>query len=207
MLQPTSTVFFLCDIQPKFKQAIYGYDRVIATANKLIKLAKLLGVQVVATTQNARALGPIDPAIELSSLDTLFLGTYDKTLFSMVIPEVQQLLVAQSNISSIVIFGIESHICVLQTALSLAERKLHKVHVVADGVSSCNAFEIPFAFTRLRAEGILVETSESIAFQLMRDASLTNFKAFSQLIKKEMESTKETGEILFEDRCLSKSPL
>jgi len=173
----------------------------------MISLAKLLGIQVVATTQSARALGPIDPDIDLSSLGTLFLGTYDKTLFSMVIPEIQELLVDQSHITSVVIFGIESHICVLQTALSLVERKLYKVHVVADGVSSCNAFEVPFAFDRLRAEGVLVETSESIAFQLMRDAGSTNFKAFSQLIKKELQNTKETGEILFQGKGLTKSPL
>jgi hypothetical protein len=169
------------------------------------------------------ALGPIDPDIDLSVLGTLFLGTCDKTLFSMVVPEVEHLLATQSNITSVVIFGIEvwvknhqtqsfdgfnpqSHICVLQTALSLAEHT-YKVHVVADGVSSCNSFEVPFAFERLRTEGVLVETSESIAFQLMRDASLSTFKAFSQLIKEEKQGTKETGEILLQDKGPTKSQL
>lgn len=56
-------------------------------------------------------------------------------------------------------------------------------------------------------EGVLVETSESIAFQLMRDAGLADFKAFSQIIKNEMKNTKKTGEILFQDKDLTKSPL
>jgi len=101
----------------------------------------------------------------------------------------------------------QSHICVLQTALDLAEQKIYKVHVVADGVSSCNAFEIPFAFERLRAEGVHIETSESIAFQLMGSAGSTDFKGFSGLIKKEAKNTKETGEFLFQGNHLTKSPL
>lgn len=53
------------------------------------------------------ALGPIDPDLDLSSLGTLHLGTYDKTLFSMDIPDIQQVLISRPNITSVIIFGIE----------------------------------------------------------------------------------------------------
>lgn len=71
-----------------------------------------------------------------------------------------------------------------------------KVHVVADAVSSCNAFEVPIALRRLQAEGAVVTTSESLAFQLVGDAAGEKFKAFSAIIKETKDATKQTGELL-----------
>ncbi|PFH52557.1 hypothetical protein AMATHDRAFT_139710 [Amanita thiersii Skay4041] len=196
-LTPDSTLFFLCDIQPKFRPVIYGYEYVIATANKMIKLAKILSCEVVCTTQVSRVFGPIDPAIDLPSLGSLLIGTWDKTLFSMLIPQVHDLIRARPNVKSIVIFGIESHICVLQTVLSLVSLpEKYTVYVIADGVSSCNKFEVPIAISRMRTEGAVITTSESFAFQLIRDAAIPEFKAFSTIIKEEKESTKSAGDVL-----------
>ncbi|KAF8914136.1 Isochorismatase-like protein [Gymnopilus junonius] len=202
MPSPPHSLFFLCDIQTKFKPAIHAYHHVVATANKMVRLANLLDIPVVVTTQNTKALGPTDPEIDLQSLGSLLHGPFDKSLFSMYTPEVQAVLDALP-IESIVIFGIESHVCVLQTVLALLATAKYTVHVVTDGVSSCNSFEIPIALDRLRAEGAIVGTSESIAFQLMRDASSPNFKAFSKFIKEVKETTKATGEVLLQGRSNS----
>ena len=94
--------------------------------------------------------------------------------------------------------SIKSHVCILQTVLSLFARNTHKVHVIADGVSSSNAFEIPIALERMRTEGAAIGTSESVAFQLMQDAASSDFKAFSRLIKDEKERTKAAGESLLQ---------
>lgn len=67
-----------------------------------------------------------------------------------------------------------------------------------DGVSSCNSFEIPIATERMRREGAIVGTSESIGFQLIGDAALPTFKSFSKLIKEEKDSTKIVGEALLQ---------
>ncbi|PPQ77270.1 hypothetical protein CVT25_010852 [Psilocybe cyanescens] len=165
----------------------------------MIKLATLLEIPVICTTQNSKALGPTDPGIDLQSLGPLLLGTFDKTLFSMIVPEVQAILESRP-ILSIVIFGIESHVCILQTVLSLLSLGKYAVHIVADGVSSCNSFEIPIALDRMRTEGAIIGTSESIAFQLMRDAASPKFKAFSKFIKEVKESTKVSGEALLQGR-------
>ncbi|CAA7259492.1 unnamed protein product [Cyclocybe aegerita] len=192
-LVPRSTLFFLCDVQTKFRPAIYGYEHVVATSNKMIKLAKLLGIEVVCTTQNTKALGPNDPAIDLPSLGPLLVGNCDKTLFSMLTPEVQTILDARPALNSIVIFGIE-------TVLSVLASGKYTPHVVADGVSSCNSFEIPIALDRMRADGAVIGTSESIAFQLMSDAASPSFKSFSKFIKDDKESTKVVGEALLQGR-------
>ena len=65
-----------------------------------------------------------------------------------------------------------------------------------DGISSCNSFEIPIATERMREEGAIISTSESIAFELIGDAALPTFKSFSKLIKEEKDSTKTVGEAL-----------
>ncbi|KAL1758799.1 Isochorismatase-like protein [Schizophyllum commune] len=204
-LNPRTTLFLLCDIQTRFRNATHGFDAVVASTNKLLRVAKTLDVKVVATTQKAQALGPIDPAIDLNSLGPLLLGTYDKTLFSMAIPPVIN-HIKDNSITNVVLFGIESHVCVLQTALDLLSHSDFggstnvgfpgKVHVVADAVSSCNAFEVPVALRRLQAEGAVVTTSESLAFQLVGDAAGEKFKEFSAIIKETKDATKQTGELL-----------
>jgi hypothetical protein len=197
------------------------------------------------------ALGQIDSAIDLATLGPLLLGPIDKSLFSMLVPDVETVLSARPHIKSIVIFGIEvcsssifslichvnlyffllfflnpglvcaiynittffvyrrladssplhvaqTHVCVMQTVLSILSSGVHAPYVVADGVSSCNSFEIPIALDRMRTEGARIGTSESIAFQLMADASLPAFKAFSRFIKDEKDSTRRVGEALLQ---------
>ncbi|KAF9481990.1 Isochorismatase hydrolase [Pholiota conissans] len=199
-LDPASTLFFLCDVQTKFQPAIYGYEHVVSTSRKMIRLAKLLNIPVLVTTQNTRALGPTDPNIEIDTLGPLLLGNFDKSLFSMVTPEVKAVLSSLPNLKSIVVFGIESHVCVLQTVLSILDDGIYTPHVIADGVSSCNSFEIPIALDRMRTEGARIGTSESVAFQLMGDSNLPTFKAFSRFIKDEKERTKINGEALLQSQ-------
>lgn len=110
---------------------------------------------------------------------------HPKTRFSMVLPDITEkwLQSAKPNggIKDVILFGIESHVCVLQTTLDLLE-KGYGVYVLADGVSSCNSAEIGTALGRLREAGAVIVSSESILFQLLVDASHPKFKAISGLI-------------------------
>jgi hypothetical protein len=167
---------------------------------------------VYITTQNASRLGdtvseltallPSDLPTELKSMTSTKPPTllHDKTLFSMMTPAITNAVAHQAAppagygsvapiTVSVIIVGIETHICVTQTALDLLAMG-HKVYVLADGVSSCNAGERTVALDRLRAEGAIVSTSESVLFELVRDASGENFKAISGLVKETKEATK-----------------
>ena len=92
--------------------------------------------------------------------------------------------------SSVIIVGIEAHICVLQTTLDLLAAG-HKVYVLADGVSSCNKEEVPIALRRVVAEGGVVSTSESVLYEVMRDAGSEAFKGVAGLVKEWKERTRE----------------
>jgi len=197
---PKNTIFLLCDLQTRFRPAIHGFDHVVNTANKMLKVAKIANIPVLATEQNPRGLGPIVPELPLPSLGELHIGTYSKSLFSMITPQIADILAQrQPSVKSVVLFGIESHVCVLQTALDLLELQ-YDVHVLADGVSSCNKEEVPWALERMRQAGAQITTSESISFQLIGDSASPNFKALSTLVKEEKELTKTTLQTLLPGR-------
>lgn len=84
--------------------------------------------------------------------------------------------------------GIESHICVLQTATDLLALG-HRVYVLADGVSSCHAGERVIALERLRHEGCVVTTSESVIFEMIGDAGRKEFRDVVALVKRWKQET------------------
>lgn len=91
--------------------------------------------------------------------------------------------------SEVVIVGIESHICVTQTALDLLAAG-HRVYILADGVSSSNREEVAVALDRLRQAGAVVTTSESWIYECMGDAKVPEFKEIVGVVKETMGDTR-----------------
>jgi isochorismate hydrolase len=99
------------------------------------------------------------------------------------------------GIDRVIIVGIESHVCVFQTAMDAARRSqgdAPRPIVLADAVSSINPQEIAISLDRMRNSGVDVATSESVLFQLMGDASHPRFREYSRLVKEEKDNTAET---------------
>jgi nicotinamidase-related amidase len=182
-------VLLICDVQEKFRTAIHEFEHVITTTQKLVNAAKTFNFPIFTTTQNAARLG--DTVKEVS--DLLPPGgapVFDKTAFSMMVPELRDRLANYESQLSVILVGIETHICVTQTTLDLLAMG-HNVYLLADGVSSCNAAERPIALNRLAAKGATVTTSESLLFELLGDAKNEHFKAISGLVKETKEETKK----------------
>lgn len=136
-----------------------------------------MGIPVVATEQYPKGLGNTVKEIDMTGIEA-----YPKTVFSMVIKEVEDKLKEMSDVKSVVLFGIEAHVCVQQTALDLMERN-YDVHIVADGVSARSMTDRMFAFERLRQSGAFITTSESVLFSLLGDAKHPNFKEVQAFVK------------------------
>ncbi|KAI0841555.1 Isochorismatase hydrolase [Hypoxylon sp. FL0890] len=182
---------FVCDMQEKFRGAIWQFDKILLTAQKVLRAAQTLKIPIFVTTQNAAKLGAT--VSELAPLIADAQVSADKTAFSMLrVPELASHFPATTQPQEqkeVVIVGIESHICVTQTALDLLARG-HRVYVLADGVSSCNPEEIPVALARLRAAGVVVTTSESWLYECMGDAGIPEFRDVAKLVKETSAQSK-----------------
>jgi Isochorismatase family len=160
----------------------------------MLQACSPLQIPVYITTQNRARLGET-----VSELQPYLSGSHvradvDKTLFSMITPEIREKLPAGHPVDAIIV-GIETHICVTQTALDLL-RLGHRVYVLADGVSSINPQERGIALARLRDAGAVVTTSESILFEILGDAKKEGFKEINQLVKSTKGETKAALEVL-----------
>ncbi|CBF70255.1 hypothetical protein AN6066.2 [Aspergillus nidulans FGSC A4] len=189
---------FICDMQEKFEKAIYEFPKIVTTTTKLLRAANTLSIPIFVTTQNRARLGATVPVLQQLLNGPNVRADIDKTLFSMVTPEIDGLLPVPKKgeaLMDAIIVGIETHICVTQTTLDLLERG-HRVYVLVDGVSSINAEERGIALARLRDAGAIVTTSESILFEILGDANHQHFKAIAGLVKETKEETKEALEKL-----------
>ncbi|EME32188.1 Isochorismatase domain-containing protein 1 [Galdieria sulphuraria] len=171
-------ILLVCDIQERFRSVIYQYTSVINAAKILLEAAELFKIPVIATEQYPRALGHT-----VEELDSQKMKVYEKTVFSMMVPEVEKCLLEHSLRRTAVIVGIETHVCVLQTTLDLLE-KGYSVHIVTDGVSSQRAMDRSTAFRRLEQAGAWLTTYESLLFQLLRSKDHPSFKQVSELCKR-----------------------
>ncbi|KAL3964641.1 hypothetical protein ACCO45_001645 [Purpureocillium lilacinum] len=180
---------FVCDLQEKFRNAIYEFDSIVLSTTKLLNFARALSIPIHATTQTVSKLGPTVPAVAA----LLPNQPHDKTKFSMLVPQVAAALPPGSRVALV---GIESHICITQTALDLRDAG-HVPYVLADAVSSCNRAEVIVALDRLRAEpGIIVTTTESWMYESLGDASHPAFKSLFGVVKGSVADTKRVLEAL-----------
>ncbi|KAL7789930.1 Isochorismatase-like protein [Trichoderma ceciliae] len=194
MATPTELRFknpaiFVCDMQEKFRNVIYEFDSIVTTTVKLLTYAQNLSIPVHTTTQTSAKLG----ATVSSIADLLPSAAHDKTKFSMLIPSIASALAPGSRVALV---GIETHICITQTALDLRDAG-HFPYVIADGVSSCNRGEVGIALDRLRSEpGITVTTSESWMYECLGDASHPLFKGLITVVKSKLSDTSQVLSVL-----------
>jgi len=179
--------------------AINEFPSVVGTAGKMVKISKLFDIPVVLSEQFPKGLGPTATHLQaqVDTVGNLHLGTFPKMAFGMLIPEVKAILKdpKYQGVKNILLAGIETHICIVQTALDLTELG-YSVYVLADGVSSCNPQETRIALDELRHKGVTVASSESIMFRLLGDAADPKFKPFQAILKEEKNETKHRLEKL-----------
>ncbi|AAW43397.2 conserved hypothetical protein [Cryptococcus deneoformans JEC21] len=196
-INPRKTLMLICDVQERFRSAIYGFDAMTSSICKLVKATRVLEVPTFVTEQNPKALGStVEEITSLLDRKDLNQGVIAKTKFSMVTEDTIE-AIDFSKYNCFILTGIESHICVLQTALDLLQyRTKPKVYLAADAVSSCNKEEVPIALRYLQQQGVEVTSSESLIYRLLGDAKEPTFKYIAKLTKEEKENTTHNLQVL-----------
>lgn len=170
------------DVQGRLASAMpeQERERVLRQAGILAQAAGRLNIPVLATEQYPKGLGPTAPPVAeaLPPATPLF----EKTCFSCGGAEGFLNALASGDRKQVVLAGMESHVCVLQTALELQGQGF-QVFVVEDAVCSRSASNHRNALERMRQAGIIVTNTESVLFEWLRDAGHEHFKAVSALIK------------------------
>ncbi|XP_014681784.1 PREDICTED: isochorismatase domain-containing protein 1-like [Priapulus caudatus] len=174
------TVFFMCDIQERFRPHIKYFEDIVEVSKRMVQAAKILDIPLIITEQYPKGLGNT-----VSELDvTGAVGVWPKVTFSMLIPEVKKALptLCGGKPKSVILFGLETHVCVQQTAFDLIAVG-YDVHVLADGSSSRSQMDRNFAFERLRQCGCYVSTSETVLLQLVGGKDHAMFKDIQAVIR------------------------
>jgi nicotinamidase-related amidase len=165
----------LIDLQQRLMPAIHDHAAVTGKALILGQAAARLGIPVIGTAQSPSSLGNKFPEVEA------LCGTIvDKTSFDASLePAFLEALPPGRDIA--VLAGCEAHVCVLQTALSLADRM--RVMVVADAIGSRVPFNKEIALQRMAAAGVEIVTTEMMVFEWLQDSRHPHFKECLRMIK------------------------
>ena len=155
--------------------AIHDHERVLENVVWLVRVAQKIGVPVAATEQYAKGLGPTVPAVRELLPDGAIAA---KNHFSCI---AAHCLVRLPGVDrpQVVLVGVETHVCLLQTALELLEEG-KEVYVVADCVGSRREYDRDVALARLRQEGVRIVTREMVVFEWLGEAATPLFREVSK---------------------------
>ncbi|GKT15614.1 Isochorismatase hydrolase [Aduncisulcus paluster] len=173
-------ILILCDIQSAFKDLMPAFGSMLKVADLSLKAASIAKWPVIVTEQAPKKLGGTVKELTLPEDVHLF----PKTKFSCVTddsePLFDELLKTEKQVA---IVGLETHICVKQTARDLS-KKGFKVSILADGVCSQRQFDRIYAFESMRhMPNVDVTTFESFIFEQLEDAKNPNFRGLSRLVR------------------------
>ena len=167
------------DVQERFAPVILDWDNVISNVLKAVKSFQVLGIPIIVTEQYPKGLGLTDEKIRSALTDYRPLT---KLTFSCMDSVNFKNKIHMMSSKTIILVGIEAHICLLNTALDLIDSG-YAVHVVADAVSSRKEVDRDTAFATMAKAGVVISTVETIVFQLLIKASDVRFKEIQTIIK------------------------
>ena len=177
-LNSEETAFLLVDVQESLMKAVQERDKIETNMKLLLRLAQIIGIPVTVTTQNASRLGPI-----IDSLTNLLLKEqkiYDKLVFSCL--RVKPVLEEIQSKKTVVLFGVEAHICIFQTAMQALSAG-YNVIVVSDAVSSRVIENKEAGLQRLREVGVILYSTEMVIYELLGEAGTDDFRAMLPYLK------------------------
>jgi nicotinamidase-related amidase len=179
MLKPQNTVLVVVDVQGKLAQRMHEKEALFANLQRLIQGIRVLEVPVIWLEQNPKGLGPTIPEVAALLPDG---QPIPKFSFSCCGNAAFRRALREAKRANVLLCGIETHVCIYQTALDLLDLG-YGVHVVADAVSSRTAENRRIALNRMRDAGVWITSTEMALFELLRTAKAPQFKAIAKIVR------------------------
>ena len=179
MLDIENCCLIVVDIQGKLAELMHEKEILFRNVQILIKAAKILEIPILWCQQCPQSLGPTSPqiAVLLAGCEPI-----DKATFSCAADEKFKAALIGLSRRQVVLTGIETHVCIYQTATDLLAEG-YSVDIVADAVSSRTLANKQIALRRLSAQGANITSTEMALFELLKTADHTKFKQIAKLIK------------------------
>ncbi|EJG1182332.1 isochorismatase family protein [Vibrio parahaemolyticus] len=180
MLSKGNTGLIVVDVQGKLATLMHESDALIESITKLVKGAKALDLPILWLEQNPERLGPTaEPIREVLENTHLPITKYT---FDGCKEATFKVAVENAKVDTWLVCGIESHICVYQTAVSLRQSG-YRVELVTDCVSSRTAANKALALAKLTANGVVLTGLEMCLYEMVEDCRAPEFKEILALIK------------------------
>jgi nicotinamidase-related amidase len=172
-LEPERTALVVVDLQERLLPAILEHERVLKNSVLLLRLAEVLSLPVLLTTQYEKGLGPtvrevLERAPGVAPIDKVSFGCFQSEPFLARLDTLRER-------NQIVVAGIESHICVAQTVLGALERDF-EVHVASDAVGARAAENRVIGLRRMEKAGAVLSSAEMAIYELLGRSDAAAFK-------------------------------
>jgi|SRR5262252_4598998 len=173
-LETEQCALIIVDMQEKLLPPIWKKEQLLKNSQLLIRLAGLLKIPAILTTQYAKGLGSTIPEVatllpESKPIDKVMFSCFGSDVFCSLLKRLP------GQRTTVLLCGMETHICVMQTALA-ALREGYVVHVASDAVGSRAAWNWRVGLDRMRAAGAVISSTEMMTYELLRSSGSPAFK-------------------------------
>jgi nicotinamidase-related amidase len=169
-------VLIVIDVQDRLMPAISGKEALLQNALRLLKFSQLLDIPVVITEQEKLGSTLSEVTSEAESINVI-----EKVHFNCFMSGEFEHTIQKLERKTLILLGVEAHICVSQTALYALQS--FKVHIIADAIGSRTIANRDIAIERMRQAGAIITSTEMFIYEALQRAGTDKFKAALQLVK------------------------
>lgn len=179
-IRPENSVLVIIDVQQKLAKAMKEdiVEKILKNITTLIELCKLYQIPIIFTEQYPKGLGKtldkVKALINEEAIEKIYFSSVGEEKFANKIKEIGR--------QKIILTGMETHVCVLQTALELLVRDYH-VFVPFDAVCSRRKEDWRIGIELMRDAGAVISCTETLVFQILKKAGTVEFKKILEFIK------------------------
>ena len=179
LVHPEKALLLVVDMQEAFAAPIENFDAIAQRTRIILAAAQQLQLPILATEQYPKGLGrTVEPLRSQLAHATIF----EKTAFSCLADNAVAHRLQASGRTQILLAGVETHVCILQTALDLLASGC-RPYVLADAVGSRRPLDRDVALQRMQCHGVSISTTEAAILEIVQDSRNDAFKAIRTLIK------------------------